>query len=165
MQIKSVVFNKGDFLYTIEYFDGRCIRKVATNEEPLKSLPEAVQKLSADLKVFLPVKDNVIVTVNSVRYGKNADCTSVVQATVRDGEVIFGVVAKIRPIGPQEEFPPFGLAACNDSLKRLWDEVNRYVSGEHAQGELDFSEAEEKEDDNSGFLDFDTEIDEGKNAE
>lgn len=152
MQIKNVLFNKGDFLYTIEYFDGKSVRKVSTNEEALKSLPDAVQKLGTDLKILLPVDAVVKVTVNSVRYGKTDESAASVQASVSIGEVRMGVVVKVRPVGPREEFPPAGLTSVNDSLKHLREEIIRYVNGERSQGEFSF--------------DFDTEIGEKtENAE
>lgn len=152
LQIKSVVFNKGDYLYTIEYFDGKSVRKISTNEEALESLGLSVSVLANACKDYLEQAYRMNVKVNSVKFGKENSKTCAVQLTVQAGEKIFGIVTKIHPVASSENFPDKDQVRCNEALTELWGEVERYINGERAQKELPFEapecEVEDAEDDN-----------------
>lgn len=143
LQIKNVVFNKGDYLYTIEYFDGKSVRKISTNEEALDSLGLAVGQLAVACKNYLELADRMNVKVNSVKFSKENGKTCAVQLTVQAGEKIYGIVTKIHPAASTENFPDDNQVRCNEALTELRGEVERYINGERAQPELDFEDKEE----------------------
>jgi len=143
LQIKTVVFDKGDYAYTIEYFDGYAVRKISTNEEALNSMVLARGALANACRKYLEFGDKMNCTVNQVRFGKNEETTSSVQMTVWNGEKIMGVVTKVRPISASETFPDEQLVSCNSCVDELRGEVQRYIAGERAQQELGLDAPEE----------------------
>lgn len=147
LQIKNVVFDKGDYAYTIEYFDGHAVRKISTNEEALQSLVIARAALANALKNYLVIGEIMSCKVNNVRFGKNDDSASSVQMTVWSGEKTMGVVTKVRPIAKSENFPDELLVSCNVCVNDLRGEVQKYIGGQRAQQELDFNNAPEGEED------------------
>lgn len=142
LQIKSVVFDKGDYAYTIEYFDGHAVRKISTNEEALESMKLARGALANSLKNYLEIAGHMNCTVNTVKFGKNSESSSSVQMTVWSGEKQMGVVSKVRPVSKSETFPDELLVSCNVCVNDLRGEVERYINGERAQAELDFDAPE-----------------------
>ena len=147
LQIKSVVFDKGDYAYTIEYFDGHSVRKISTNEEALQSLVIARGALANAIKNYMSINEAMTCKVNNVRFGKNDDCASSVQMSVWSGEKQMGVVVKIRTISKSETFPDEQLVSCNTCVSDLRGEVERYINGERSQQELPFDAPEEVEED------------------
>ena len=145
LQIKSVVFDKGDYAYTIEYFDGHAVRKISTNEEALQSMPIARGSLAIAMKNYLELGSGMNCTVNTVKFGKNEECSSSVQMSVWSGEKVMAVVSKVRPISKTETFPDELLVSCNTCVNDLRGEVERYINGERAQAELDFDAPENVE--------------------
>lgn len=143
LQIKSVVFDKGDYAYTIEYFDGHAVRKISTNEEALNSFVLARGALANSLKNYLELAALMNCKVNSVRFGKNDDSASTVQMSVWSGSKAMGVVTKVLPINKSENFPDETMKNCSINMASLRGEVERYISGERAQQSLDFDAPEE----------------------
>ena len=143
LQIKNVVFDKGDYAYTIEYFDGHAVRKISTNEEALQSLVIARAALANALKNYMLINEVMSCRVNSVRFGKNEESASSVQMTVWSGEKQMGVVSKIRTISKSETFPDEQLVSCNVCVNDLRGEVEKYINGGRAQQELSFDDAPE----------------------
>lgn len=138
LQIKNVLFNKGDFLYTIEYFDGKCVRKIATNEEALNSFDMSVKALAECLKKNLLLDDVYSCKINSIRFGKNEDSPNSIQMTFTSGIKMMGIVTKINPCNSKKDVPEVEQVALYNNLIEVRGEVERYINGERAQKELDF---------------------------
>lgn len=145
LQIKSVVFDKGDYAYTIEYFDGHSVRKISTNEEALQSLVIARVALANAIKNYMMINEAMSCRVNNVRFGKNEDSASSVQMTVWTGEKQMGVVSKVRTVSKSETFPDEQLVSCNVCVNDLRGEVEKYINGERSQQELPFDAPEDDE--------------------
>lgn len=145
LQIKSVVFDKGDYAYTIEYFDGHSVRKISTNEEALQSLVIARAALANAIKNYMMINEAMSCRVNNVRFGKNEDSASSVQMTVWTGEKQMGVVSKVRTVSKSETFPDEQLVSCNVCVNDLRGEVEKYINGERSQQELPFDAPEDDE--------------------
>lgn len=143
LQIKSVVFDKGDFAYTIEYFDGKTVRKISTNEEALNSMTLARTALGVSLKKFLKLSEIMNCKVNSVRFAKNDDSASIVQLSVWSGLKQMGVVTKVHPVRKSETNPDEEMVSVFVNCDSLRGEVEKYISGERAQQSLDFGAPEE----------------------
>ena len=139
LQINSVLFNKGDFLYTIEYFDGKCVRKIATNEEALNSFVMAVKALAECLKKYLLIDDVYSCKINSIRFGKSEDSPTTVQMNCSSGLKMMGIVTKINPCNSNKEVPEVEQVSLYYNLIEVRGEVERYINGERAQKELDFN--------------------------
>lgn len=138
LQIKNVLFNKGDFLYTIEYFDGKCVRKIATNEEALNSFDMAVQSLAECIKKHLLIDDVFSCKINSIRFGKNEDSPNSIQMNCASGLKMMGIVTRIAPCNSKKDVPEVEEVALYNNLIEVRGEVERYINGERAQKELDF---------------------------
>lgn len=138
LQIKSVLFNKGDFLYTIEYFVGKCVRKIATNEEALASFDMAVKALAECLKKNLLLDDVYSCKINSIRFGKNEDSPNSIQMNCTSGIKMMGIVTKINPCNSKKDVPEVEQVVLYNNLIEVLVEVERYINGERAQKELDF---------------------------
>lgn len=145
LQIKSVVFDKGDYAYTIEYFDGHSVRKISTNEEALQSLVIARVALANAIKNYMMINEAMSCRVNNVRFGKNEDSASSVQMTVWTGEKQMGVVSKVRTVSKSETFPDEQLVSCNVCVNDLRGEVEKYINGERSQQGLPFDAPEDDE--------------------
>lgn len=142
MQIKNVVFNKGDFLYSIEYFDGKAVRKVSTNEEALNSFDLSVSALAKALKDFLLINESYVIKIQKIKFGKNDDCASAVTLNVYTGGKDMVIQTKIIPVNENEHFTDQLLLSCNEHLKDVRGEVEKYINGEVAQNELPFNQEE-----------------------
>lgn len=138
LQIKNVLFNKGDFLYTIEYFDGKCVRKIATNEEALNSFDMAVKVLAECIKKNLLLDDVYSCKINSIRFGKNEDSPNSIQMSCSAGLKMMGIVTKINPCNSKKDVPEVEQVVLYNNLIEVRGEVERYINGERAQKKLDF---------------------------
>lgn len=70
MQIRKVEFSKGDYEYTIESFDGKTVRRIPTNEEPLESLILSKKCLQEAMKEYLELPEIMNVVIKTVNFGK-----------------------------------------------------------------------------------------------
>lgn len=133
--IKSIVFNKGDYAYHIESFDGKKVTKLSTNDEPEASLLVAKKDLSDALKDWLHLPEEMHIYLNSVRFSKDVLKPSSAQFTATMGIIRMGIVTKILPCKDSEKADS-DLVVLNDSLSRLQEETVKYFRGERAQKEL-----------------------------
>lgn len=138
LQIKNVLFNKGDFLYTIEYFDGRCVRKIATNEEALNSFPLSVGALAETIRDHLLINESYNCKINSIRFGKNEDSPNTVQMSFTSGMREMNILTKIKAINSNQNVPEVEQVALYNNLIEVRGECERYINGERAQKELNF---------------------------
>lgn len=138
LQIKKVLFNKGDYAYTIEYFDGKDVRKIATNDEALNSMRLAIGALENSIKDLFQIPLGI--KLNSVSFGKDENTQSTCQCSVfgsgRDGALL----AKIHPVNKNETNPDGLIVSANVNVYGLRAEVEKYINGERAQQEMDFTE-------------------------
>lgn len=152
MQIKNVVFNKGDFRYSIEYFDGKAVRKVSTNEEALDSFDLSVAALAASLKIYLKIDETYFVKVKKIKFGNNDASASTIDLHVFFCGKDMDIKTKIIPIKKEEHFKDEELVSCNENLNEVRGEINRYISGEKAQQELPFEQELSTEVINDDFI-------------
>lgn len=144
MQIKNIAFNKGDYRYSIEYFDGKAVRKISTNEEALSSFDVAVSTLAISCKNYLKLDDGQNVTITHIRFGKNDDAPSSIFLNAFGAGVEMNIKTRLIPVHKEENYPDLLLIKCNDSLSEVYGECVRYLNGERAQSEFSF-DFEDKE--------------------
>lgn len=141
LQIKKVQFNKGDFAYTIEYFDGKDVLKLATNDEALESMRLAIGALERSIKDLFAINE-YSVKLNAVNFGKNDDSQSTAQLSIYGNGRDAGLLAKIHPIAKTDKNPDGLLVSANVNIYGLRAEVEKYINGERAQQDLDFTDIE-----------------------
>lgn len=136
MQIKKIVFNKGDFKYTIEYFNGKDVTTISTNDQALDSMDVAIKTLISSIKAWLGINDMYLIDLNAVKFGKNEDSSSSVQITAYTGLKSMGIITKVPVVKKTENFPDeLQISACLN-ITALRYEVDRFLKGERAQQEL-----------------------------
>lgn len=140
MQIKNVTFNKGDFRFTIDYFDGKDVTKLSTNDEPLSSLQTAIDTLIASTKKWCEIGDGWNVALNAVKFGKNEDSPSSVQITANSGMKMMGIITRVPKLNKNMTFPDEVHVSMVQNVKELQGEIDRFLRGERAQKELPFEE-------------------------
>lgn len=140
MQIKNVVFNKGDFRLTIDYFDGKDVTKLSTNDEPLDSLQVAIDTLLASSRRWCEIPDYFSLSLGSVKFGKNEDSASGIQLNAFSGMKAMGIITKIPKLNKNETFPDEVHVSMVQNLSELRGEIDRFLKGERAQKELPFDE-------------------------
>lgn len=141
LQIKKVLFNKSDFAYTIEYFDGKDVRRIATNDEALNSMKLAIGALENSIKDLFAIND-YSVRLNAVTFGKNEDTQSTAQLSIFGNDRDAALLVKIHPVSKTDKNPDGLLVSANVNVYGLKAEVEKYINGERAQQEMDFSDIE-----------------------
>lgn len=140
MQIKNVVFNKGDFRLTIDYFDGKDVKKLSTNDESQDSLQVAIDTLVASSRRWCEIPDYFSLSFGSVKFGKNENSASSIQLNAFSGMKTMGIITKIPKLNKNETFPDEIHVSMAQNLSELRGEIDRFLKGERAQKELPFDE-------------------------
>lgn len=135
LQVKKIVFGKGDYKYSIEYFDGKDVLVLSTNEEARKELQAAIDSLNEQLKNWLLFDVSFSSVINTVKWGKNNSASVQFYAWV--AEKYCNVLAKI----PAESgIMTDEFINLRHAVNTLYEEVQKYLRGERAQQSLDFGE-------------------------
>lgn len=135
LQVKKIVFGKGDYKYSIEYFDGKDVLVLSTNEEARKELQAAIDSLNEQLKNWLLFDVSFSSVINTVKWGKNNSAS--VQFNAWVAEKSCNVLAKI----PAESgIMTDEFINLRHAVNTLYEEVQKYLRGERAQQSLDFGE-------------------------
>lgn len=140
MQIKNVAFNKGDFRLAIDYFDGKDVKKLSTNDEPLDSLQVAIDTLVASSRRWCEIPDYFSLSLGSVKFGKGEDSACSIQLNAFSGMKTMGIITKIPKLNKKETFPDEVHVSMAQNLSELRGEIDRFLKGERAQKELPFDE-------------------------
>lgn len=135
--VKKIVFGKGDYKYSIEYFDGKDVLVLSTNEEARKELQAAINSLNEQLKNWLLFDVSFMSVINTVKWGKNNAAS--VQFNAWVAEKSCNVLAKI-PAESDSRVMTDEFINLRHAVNTLYEEVQKYLRGERAQQSLDFGE-------------------------
>lgn len=137
MKIFSISFNKKDYLYSINYMDGGDTRMVATNDQALPTLREAIGEIRSNIRAYAKVDDSFYVDINTVRYGESDDTVSF---SLMDNSTWplkdIDALAKIPHIKQTENNPETIRISLLLAIDKLRGEIELFLSGKREQKEL-----------------------------
>lgn len=144
MEIKSINLNKGDYLYCINYFDGKDMYRLETNEAPLNSLRLAIGAVKAAVRNYLELPESSTVVLNSVKFGEDPSISIDIELNRAFPGVTYTVKTKIPGLMKHEVNPDNQRVSVLEHVLALNAEFEKYIKGERAQQMLPFPEEENK---------------------
>ena len=141
MKVYSLNMTNKDFIYEIDYNNDGDDLKLSTNDKALESMKIAITAMEAAIVKYFEL-DKYAVDLCKITFAKDNDHTTSLKFSARslskDTYPMKRININTSITAVTEKQPSDERIAMQNCIEGLKEEVEKYLSGQRAQGNLDF---------------------------